>query len=275
MKHSPMASTGSNDFGHLFEQVRRLATAKGRAQAGAFAAEGRRLLERALRAGWSPRQLLVGQAAARQPQFAALVEQHGLQPRVQLVPDAALLALAGGRQAGLVTAVFELPESGSASALLSAQLAPALLLVAVDIEEPGNVGALIRTALACGAAGMLCVGATDPFHPKAVRTSLGSLFKLPLARALPGELMAQLRAHGVHTLAAVAREGVALQHAAWPRGSTAVLVGNESQGLGEHWRAAADARVSIDLSRAADSFCVNAAAAICLYEVQRRLSTEA
>jgi len=140
------------------------------------------------------------------------------------------------------------------------------------VAEPGNVGALIRTALACNAAGVICVGATDPFHPKAVRTSLGSLFKLPLARSEPAQLASHLRAAGVHSLAAVARDGEALQHAAWPRTSIAVLVGNESRGLDAHWRDGADGRVSIDLCRAADSFCVNAAAAICLYEVQRRLS---
>jgi RNA methyltransferase, TrmH family len=164
---------------------------------------------------------------------------------------------------------------GAALADLLSQPAPAVYLVVVDVAEPGNVGALIRTALACGAAGMICVGATDPFHPKAVRTSLGSTFKLPLARAVPDELMSQLRAAGIHTLATVAREGAALHEAAWPRGSAAVLVGNESQGLGVHWREVADVRVSIDLSRAADSFCVNAAAAICLYEVQRRLAAAA
>jgi len=119
---------------------------------------------------------------------------------------------------------------------------------------------------------VICVGSTDPFHPKAVRTSLGSLFKLPIARSDSAQLLGHLRAAGVHTLAAVAREGEVLQHAAWPRTSIAVLVGNESRGLDAHWREGADARVSIDLCRAADSFCVNAAAAICLYEVQRRSS---
>lgn len=275
MNLSPMGTLASKDLGPLFEQVRRVATAKGRADTGLFAAEGRRLLERALRAGWLPRTVLLGEAAAREPE---LVELLGLWPvlgpAVRVVPDRALLELAGGRHAGLVTTLFELP-AGTALPALLAQPAPVVFLVLVDVTEPGNVGALIRTALACGAAGVICVGGTDPFHPKAVRTSLGSTFKLPLARALPQELLAQLRAAGVHTLAAVAREGAALHEAAWPPGSCAVLVGNESQGLGAHWRDGADSRISIDLSRAADSFCVNAAAAICLYEVQRRLVTAA
>jgi TrmH family RNA methyltransferase len=238
----------------------------------AFVAEGQRLLERSLRAGWLPRALLVGQSVASGPELGALLLQWpALEPLIHWLPDAALLALAEGRRSGLVTALFELPELLSVAALLARRPAPAVLLVVVDVEEPGNVGALIRTALACDAAGVICVGSTDPFHSKAVRTSLGSLFKLPLARAPADELLPALRGAGVYTLAAVAREGQALHHAAWPLGSSALLVGNESRGLDPRWREGADARVSIDLCRAADSFCVNAAAAICLYEVQRRL----
>jgi RNA methyltransferase, TrmH family len=268
-----MVSPGSKDFGHLFEQVRRAATAKGRAEAGMFAAEGQRLLERALRAGWTPHALLLGQAAAREPELTRLLEGWpALEQVARRVPDALLLELAGGRRAGLVTALYDLPESLAVDVLLRQGASPAVFLVIVDVEEPGNVGALIRTALACGAAGVICVGATDPFHPKAVRTSLGSLFKLALSRTEPAQLLERLRAAGVHSLAAVARDGQALQQATWPRASIAVLVGNESRGLDAHWREGADARVSIDLCRAADSFCVNAAAAICLYEVQRRLS---
>jgi len=272
MNSSPMPAPVSKEFGHLFEQVRRVATAKGRAEAGGFAAEGRRMLERALRAGWVPRLVLVGQATAQERELAALLgSSAAIEPLVRRVPDAALLELAGGRRAGLVTALFDLPSSLALPALLALRAPPAVLLVAVDVEEPGNVGALVRTALACDAAGVICVGATDPFHPKAVRTSLGSLFKLPIARVEPGVLLSSLRAAGIYSLAAVAREGEALHRASWPLGSTALLVGNESRGLEQYWREGADARVSIDLCRAADSFCVSAAAAICLYEVQRRL----
>jgi TrmH family RNA methyltransferase len=268
-----MATLASKDFGHLFEQVRRAATAKGRADAGVFVAEGQRLLARALRAGWTPRALLLGQAAAREPELRQLLlDWPGLEHVVRLVPDALLLELAEGRRSGLVTALFALPESLAVDVLLAERSSAAVFLVVVDVEEPGNVGALIRTALACSAAAVICVGATDPFHPKAVRTSLGSLFKLPLARTEPSQLLGRLRAAGIHSLAAVARDGEALQHAAWPQTSIAVLVGNESRGLDARWRDGADGRVSIDLCRAADSFCVNAAAAICLYEVQRRFS---
>lgn len=265
----------SNEVRRLLEDVRRVATSKGRASVGAFASEGRRLLERALRAGWRPRALLVGDGEIEtDPELGALLRSDtavGL--AVHRVPDAALLELGEGRRAALVTALFDLPREASVSALLARATPPALYLVVVDVEEPGNVGALLRTALASGAAGMLCVGATDPFHPKAVRTSLGSSFKLPFVRfaGAASELIGELRAAGVHSLAAVARGGEPLHRGAWPAGNVAIIVGNEAQGLTEQWRSLADARISIDFSRAADSFGVTAAAAICLYEAQRRL----
>jgi TrmH family RNA methyltransferase len=255
------------------EDVRRTATARGRAQLGAFSLEGRRLLERALRAGRAPRDVLVGPALRRETP-----ELDGLLARVQAaggrwheVPDAELLKLAQGRRSGLITAVLPLPEGPAPEALIAAAREPAVFLVLVDVVEPGNVGALIRTALAAGAAGALCVGSSDPFHPKAVRTSLGSLFKLPLARVASCEgLIELLRARGIHSLATVARGGASVDRASWPRGNLALIVGNEGAGLPERVRDAADARLTIDLSNEADSFCVNAAAAVCLYEVQRR-----
>jgi TrmH family RNA methyltransferase len=257
----------------VIADVQRVSTAKGRAGVGAFLVEGRRMLERALRAGWSPRELLFAESLAGDAALEALLlECTGRGCSCRRVPDTALLTLAQGRRSGLLTALFAMPSPRPIVEVLTARSAPAVFLVLVDVEEPGNVGALIRTALASDAAGVICVGSSDPFHPKAVRTSLGSLFKMNWTRLASSEtLLTTLRNLGVHSLAAVARQGASLDRAPWPAGSVAVLVGNEGQGLSEGLRAGADGRISIDLSEAADSFCVNAAAAICLYEVQRRL----
>jgi RNA methyltransferase, TrmH family len=261
------------DHRRVVEDVRRTSTRKGREALGVFAVEGRRLLERALRARWVPRDVLVASSELRagaelEGWLARVVELGG---RWHEVPDAELLALSEGRRAGLLSALFPLPAALSLAELWARAPGPGLYLVLVDVAEPGNVGALIRTALACGAQGAICVGSTDPFHPKAARTSLGSLFKLPLALLASSDgLIGALRERAVHSLATVARGGTSLDRAEWPRGDLALLVGNEGAGLPERVRDAADLRVTIDLSSQADSFCVNAAAAVCLYEVQRR-----
>lgn len=262
------------DVARILEDLRRTATARGRAALSAFSLEGRRLLERALRAGRVPSEVLVGAAHRRDtPELGPLLAQvEAAGGRWREAPDAALLELADGRHAGLVAALLPLPEGPSLAELLEVAREPAVFLVLVDVVEPGNVGALIRTALASGAAGAVCVGASDAFHPKAVRTSLGSLFKLPLARVPSSDgLLEALRRHRVHSLATVARGGTSIERASWPQGKLALVVGNEGSGLPDRVRDAADGRVTIDLSREADSFCVNAAAAVCLYEAQRRL----
>lgn len=258
-------------YRQVIEDVRRASTRRGREALGAFAVEGRRLVERGVRAGWVPRDLLVASGErSRSPELESVLERViALGGRCHEVPDAELRALAEGRQAGLVSALFPLPAALAPSELWTAR--GGVYLVLVDVVEPGNVGALIRTALASGARGAICVGDSDPFHSKAVRTSLGSLFKLPLARVASGDaLMGALRERGVHSLATVARGGAPLDRAIWPSGDLALLVGNEGAGLPDRVRDAADQRVTIELSTQADSFCVNAAAAVCLYEVQRR-----
>lgn len=255
------------------EDVRRTATRRGRAALGAFATEGLRLLERGLRAGRTPRQVLIGaslrQAEPALPALLARLEAEGC-PWLEL-PDARLLELAEGRRSGLCTALFELPPAQGLPEWLAARPPGALLLGLVDVREPGNVGALVRTALASAAAGVICAGDSDPYHPKAVRTSLGSVFKLPCLQVHgePG-LVDELRALGVHCLAAVARGGERLRDARWPERSLALFVGNEGQGLAAGFVARVDGSVRIDLSAELDSYSVNAAAAICLYEIQRR-----
>jgi len=260
-----------NHYRQVIEDVRRSATRRGREALGAFAVEGRRLVERGVRAGWVPRDLLVASGErSRTPEVESLLERvAALGGRCHEVPDGELTQLAEGRRAGLISALFPLPEPLAPSAFWAPK--GGVYLVLVDVVEPGNVGALIRTALASGACGAICVGDSDPFHSKAVRTSLGSLFKLPLARLASGDaLIGALREQGVHSVATVARGGVPLDRALWPSGDLALLVGNEGVGLPDRLRDAADQRVTIELSTQADSFCVNAAAAVCLYEVQRR-----
>jgi TrmH family RNA methyltransferase len=186
-----------------------------------------------------------------------------------------LAQLADGRSSGRLVALIDLPPPREASRLLLEAPPRATFLGLCDVRDPGNVGALIRTALASGAEAILTASGTDPFHPRAVRTSLGAVFKMPLA-SLPDEgvLLDVLAEAGVCALAAVARGGEALDSARWPGGKLALVMGNEGVGLSGLVRARAGLRVSIDLSERADSHCVNSAAAVCLYEIQRRRRLE-
>jgi TrmH family RNA methyltransferase len=113
------------------------------------------------------------------------------------------------------------------------------------------------------------VGRSDAFHPRATRISRGSIFKLPTRHYETGAaLVDELRAHGVALVGAAAAGGAPPEALEWPRRATAVLMGNEAEGLPAEAQAALDYTVTIPMSAGVDSYSVNAAAAIILYAAQ-------
>jgi TrmH family RNA methyltransferase len=254
------------------EDVRRALAPKGRAQLGQFVVEGTRLVERALRAGVVPSCLVISDRILRQhePRTRALLKElERTQCEVVAVPEGVVLELAEGRNGGILFALCSVPKSAPLQELRArAESEHAPLLVLVDVEEPGNVGALVRTALAAGAVGLVAVGLSDPYHPKAVRTSMGSLFKLPLSRAAGMEPLLDALA-GLPKVAAVAEGGQAPWRLPLARGH-ALFVGKESAGLPVALIEHLELRASIPMPSGVDSFSVNAAAAVILCEAMRQ-----
>lgn len=256
------------------ERVRRAASAKGRARSGYFSLEGTRLHERALRAGTPLVQAVVGERFAADPQpriRALLAALAAADCPVVRIPDAAMATLTAGRGLGDIVGLAPLPAQPTLTELLAqAESGPALFLVALDVVDPGNVGALLRTAHALGATAFISVGVSDPWHPKAVRTSMGSLFKLPVRRYdAVDALLSDLRDCTVETVAAAAGEGEPLPGVTFGGRDAAVFVGNEAFGLPAPVVAQMDRRLFVPMHPGVDSLSVNAAAAIVLYEVQR------
>jgi TrmH family RNA methyltransferase len=239
-----------------------------------YVIEGERVVRRALAAGVEIEQVLmaddVSRSAALRPLLDALAER-GVQ--VDRAPSAALKELSEGRNSGAVLALAKLPAIKTLQDWWRSRTTTStqeVLLVLVNVREPGNVGALTRTALASGVGALVTWGETDPFHPKAVRSSLGSVFKVQhyVANDLT-ELTSFLRASRVQQIAAVAEGGVPLPQAHFKQ-PLAVYVGNETQGLPAEVLASVDERVTIPMPAGVDSFSVNAATAIVLYEVSQR-----
>lgn len=155
---------------------------------------------------------------------------------------------------------------------------PRVLAVPVETAEPGNAGALIRVADATGCTGVIFAGETvDPQGGKAVRSSAGSLFHLPVTRvtSVP-EIIEALHGQGYVVLATSGDGDVSLDDASVaPEGETPLLAlnvawlfGNEAHGLGD-WQDLADVRISIPMRGRAESFNLVTAAAVCLYETAR------
>lgn len=260
---------GSRDWRTVVADVERAATAAGRDAGGLFSLEGLRLHERALRAGVPIREVLTGGAGTtpRLRELLAALERAGA--RVHRAPREVMDRLTEGRALGDVIGLAPIPPSGRLGELLAG--GTSVLLVGVEVQDPGNVGALVRTARAAGAAAYVAAGQGDPYHPRAVRTSMGSLFKLPVLRLRSGgETLALLRSHGVHTVAAVSRGGAPPAACRLPGGPVALLVGSEAFGLPAGLRDAVDSRVTIPMAGGIDSYSVNAAAAVLLYELTVR-----
>jgi tRNA G18 (ribose-2'-O)-methylase SpoU len=150
------------------------------------------------------------------------------------------------------------------------RLAVPLAVIAHEIQDPGNVGGMIRTAEAAGATAFIaCSGTADPLGWKALRGSMGSALRLPLARADITEALRECRKAGVATTALVPRGGTPFFTIDF-RKPTALLLGGEGAGLPQHISQQADQRVSIPMHGRVESLNVGVAAALVLYEAFRQ-----
>jgi TrmH family RNA methyltransferase len=240
-----------------------------RHRAAEFLVQGVRPISLAVSYGWEVRHLLFplgGTRSAWARETMAAVDA----PAVGLAPD--LMAELGGKDEELpeLIAVVALPPDDLGRIVTG----PRTLVVVFDRPTaPGNIGTLVRSADAFGAAGVVVTGhAADPYDPKAVRASTGSLFAVPVVRmpaAAPvldwvADLPHRPRIVGTDERAPVDVAECDL------RGPTVLLVGNETQGLSAAWRDAADEMVRIPIAGAASSLNAATAGSVVLYEAARQ-----
>jgi TrmH family RNA methyltransferase len=153
--------------------------------------------------------------------------------------------------------------------LLFRDTAP-LLLVLAGLQDPGNVGTLLRSAEAFAAGGVLLLpGTASPWNPKALRASAGSAFRVPAITVSESEALSLLHEHGVPAVAAVARGGATVDTAPL-NGPAALLIGNEGAGLSASLLAAASHRVTIPMPGAIESLNAAIAGSLLLYEAARQ-----
>ncbi len=182
------------------------------------------------------------------------------------VAGSAFQKIAFGDAPDSVVAVAERPMASLDALRLPEN---ALVAVAVGLEKPGNLGALVRAADGAGADAVLCVEGADPFGPNAVRASRGTVFSMPLAEAGSDAALAWLEARGLHVLATLPDAEFVYTDVPLT-GPVAVVLGEEHAGLPEPWRRAADAGVRVPLMGEADSLNVAVTGALLLYEARRQ-----
>ncbi len=147
-----------------------------------------------------------------------------------------------------------------------------LILIAVGLQDPGNLGTLVRSAEAFGAAGILTTpGTVSAWNQKALRASVGSVFRVPVVGVTASEI-GGLKERGMRLIAAVGEDdaGVVVAQEMDFTSSCAVMIGNEGAGLGAEWMEMCDARVTIPCPGPVESLNAAVAGSLLLYEASRQ-----
>ncbi len=249
----------------LVKTIRSLTSAGERSRRGAFVAEGLRVVRELLDSSLTLEALLCSASASAEARaLAREAEQRGT--AVYEVDPALLDQLASTRSSQGLLGLVRLPAY-SWEDLLSSQR----LLVLAGIQDPGNVGTLLRTARAFGFEGALCLGGADPFNAKAVRSAAGAAFVLPVLRLEGTEdgSLERLAQAGFSLVAAEAHKGESLSEVRFPE-RLALVMGAEVSGISVSVEAKALLRVTIPLGGQCESLNVAAAGAVLMYEIGRR-----
>ena len=230
--------------------------------------DGPHLLAEALLAHL-PVEVVAVETAAANGEIGALVrraEEAGA--RVLDVSPSVLEAMSPVRHPTGVVAIAKRRESTVDQVLGDA---PQMVLMLEHVQDPGNVGAIIRAADACGATGVAVgAGSADPFGWKALRGSMGSAFRLPVAsRHGLADVVQHARRLGVRLLAAVPRDGTSLPSTDL-RQPVAVVLGGEGAGVSAELLELMDDRLTIPMRPTVDSLNVATAAALIAYESSRQ-----
>jgi TrmH family RNA methyltransferase len=254
----------------------------------AIAVEGPKLIEDALRSGLEAEAVLVSDSGERHLDSvlrAASDSESGIaRSRVLRTTDKIFESASGTEAPQGVAALFRQsiwdfaeilgraePEAENSDAGVAA-----LVLVIAGVQDPGNVGTILRSAEAFGATGVVATrGTADPWSPKALRASAGSALRLPLLRGMSVPiLLTQLRVSKIKIIAAgsAASKDLDAGERSAPdlREPVAIFIGNEGAGLTHEVSSAADAQLSIPMSAAVESLNAGIAASIILYEAARQ-----
>ena len=254
----------------LQTMIRDLHRRRGRERRGLALAEGVRLLEEALATGIAIRGVAASPAlesTTRGKALKAALDARGI--RVEEVSEADLETLADTEHPQGVVAVIE-PKHWTLEDIRFTL--GTVVLVLDGVQDPGNVGTMLRSALGLGAAGAVALkGTADLTNPKVIRAAMGASFRLPAVTAAPDELVAWARLQRAELWVAdtsgdaIDRLPVRGQN----RSPVALVVGNEGAGVSPPLDSAADRRIAIPLARGVESLNVAVAAGILLYEVAR------
>ncbi|MCP9931394.1 RNA methyltransferase [Cyanobium sp. AMD-g] len=269
--HPPGGETIRSVRNPLIQAVRRLHRSSGRLEQGLLLLEGTHLLQETLGLGLRPELVLATPDWLER--HGALWERLPETGRLRTASPEVLAAAATTRHPDgvlLTLALAQLPAPASGGAR------PGFVLALDRLQDPGNLGTLLRTALAAGVERVWLAEGADPLQPKVLRASSGAALVLPIERMTSADLhrrLAEAQGGGLQLVAAMVPEAAGTVRPYWDLDwcrPTALLLGNEGAGLAPELARLADHWVTIPHSPAVESLNVAAAAALLLLERPRQ-----
>jgi TrmH family RNA methyltransferase len=264
----PVRVVESKDNARL-KELRKALAAAGRSAQGRVGIEGPHLLEEALRAGLRMTTIFVAQGAERLLETLPVPQETEILRLPAKLLDSALAT----ETPQPIAALVEPPDWSWPHILNVRRKGTELVVVLAGIQDPGNLGTILRSAEAFGADGVVSLpGTVSAWNPKAVRASAGSVFRVPLLAVSERECFEELHEAGVKILATTV-------HAAQPAelvdlaGPVALIIGNEGNGVADELAAKADARITIPCPGPVESLNAAVAASVLLYEAARQRAT--
>lgn len=232
---------------------------------GECAIEGVKLVEEAVRSSQRLTRVFFSESA--RPLAEKLLPQFNARTDIHIIPNSLFASIVPSETPQGVAALVKLRMFSAAQILERSGSGP--IVVAAGLQDPGNLGTILRSAEAFGAAGIfLTEGTVSPYNAKVLRGSAGSIFRLPFVAISSGELMAQLRQHGVRLLATSSHKGTPLPEVSWKL-PLAIFIGNEGAGLPRELMHQMQKTIVIPQAAQVESLNAGVAASIVLYEAAR------
>lgn len=252
----------------LVKRIRALANKKDRQREGMFTVEGMQPVWRAAESGWAIDTLVVSPTAIERPEVTEMAQK--------LEPNGTRIAVISG---DLFNRLSDRDGPSGVMAIVRMETTPLgiakvgegdVWIVLHRVHNPGNLGTILRTADATGCAGVILTGdSTDPFAPVAVKSSMGSVFAVPIVIEHEFETVREWSAnHGLHL---VGTSGTA-QNDHWDREwvpPVGIVLGNEGDGLPANILTSLDSTVRIPMTGTAESLNLSIAAGVLMYEAKR------
>jgi RNA methyltransferase, TrmH family len=249
----------------LVKELRRAFSRAEVTEDGDCAIEGVRIVEEAIRSGLRFGAVFFSESA--QGQVERLMPQIGAHVETVVLPDKLFSSAVPSDAPQGVAALVRLRQSSFEDVLARMQTGP--LLVIAGLQDPGNLGTVLRSAEAFGAAGvLLSEGTVSPFNSKVIRGSAGSLFRLPVVRIKLADALTKLREHEIRVVATSSHKGTSLPQAGL-KTPVAVVIGGEGAGVSRDVLAKVDEVIAIPHAPQVESLNAGVAASIVLYEMAR------